>query len=91
MLCWFQVYSKVIQLSIYVYLFFSKFFSHYRLLQDIEYSSLSYPVGPYCLSILYIVVGICKSQTPNLSFPAPAIRFGNHNFIFYVCESISVF
>ena len=82
------MYSKVIQFTESV--LFQIIF-HYRLLQDIEYSSLSYPVGPYCLSILYIVVGICKSQTPNLSFPAPAIRFGNHNFIFYVCESISVF
>ena len=31
---------------------------HYRLLQDIEYSSLCYTVGPCCLSILYIVVCI---------------------------------
>ena len=29
---------------------------HYNLLQDIEYSSLCYTVGPRCLSILYIVV-----------------------------------
>ena len=28
----------------------------YGLLEDIEYSSLHYPLGPYCLSILYIVV-----------------------------------
>ena len=32
---------------------------HYRLLQDIEYSSLCYTVGPYWLFILYIVVCIC--------------------------------
>ena len=32
---------------------------HYRLLQDIENSSLSYTVGPCCLSILYTVVCIC--------------------------------
>ena len=31
---------------------------YYSLLQDIEYSSLSYTVGS-CLSILYIVVCIC--------------------------------
>ena len=30
----------------------------FRLLQDIEYSSLCYTVGPYGLSILYIVVCI---------------------------------
>ena len=41
MLCWFQVYSKVIQLYIYIYmyLFFFKFFSHLGcLLQNIEQS-----------------------------------------------------
>ena len=32
---------------------------HYRLLQDIEYSSLCYTVGPCCLSILCIGVCIC--------------------------------
>ena len=32
---------------------------YYRLLQDIEYNSLCYIVGPCCLSILYIVVCIC--------------------------------
>ena len=32
---------------------------HYVLLQDIEYSSLCYTVGPFYLSILYIVVCIC--------------------------------
>ena len=31
---------------------------HYRLLQDTEYSSLCYTVGP-CLSILYVVLRIC--------------------------------
>ena len=32
---------------------------YYRLLQDIEYSSLCYIVGPCCLSTLQIVVCIC--------------------------------
>ena len=46
MLCWFQVYNGVI-------LFY------YNLLEDFEYSSLYYIVGPYWLSVLYIVVPIC--------------------------------
>ena len=33
--------------------------SHYRLLQDSEYSSLCYTVGPWYLSILYMIVCIC--------------------------------
>ena len=31
---------------------------HYKLLEDIEYGSLYYTVGPCCLSILYMVVCI---------------------------------
>ena len=61
---------------------------HYRFLQDIEYSSLFYAVNPCCLSILCTVVCICKSHTPNLSLPpslSPLV-----NFVFYVCESVSV-
>ena len=50
----FQVYSKVIQLHIYI---FSDSF-HFRLLQDIEYSSVCYTVGLCCLSISYIVMCI---------------------------------
>ena len=45
-------------LVIHVYVLFPILF-HFRLLQDIEYSSLCYTVGPCCLSVLYIVVGIC--------------------------------
>ena len=66
MLCLFLVYSKVIQLYthththiyICIYVLFHILF-HYSLLKDIEYSSLCYTVGPYCLPILYIVVCIC--------------------------------
>ena len=58
MLCSFLVYS--------IYTVF-RIPSHYGLLQDIEYSSLCYTVGPCYLSILLIVVCICQSQTPNLS------------------------
>ena len=41
-----------------VYVFFQTLF-HYRLLQDIEYNSLCYTVGPCWLYILYTVVCIC--------------------------------
>ena len=42
----------------YTYILFQIIF-HYRLLQDTEYSSLYYTVGPCYLSILYIIVCIC--------------------------------
>ena len=43
---------------IYIYFFFHILFS-YRVLQDIEYTTLYYIVGPCWLSVLYIVVCIC--------------------------------
>ena len=58
----------MIQLYIHIYLFFQIIFP-YRLLKNIEYNYLCYTVGPCWLSVLYIVVGICYSQTPNLSLP----------------------
>ena len=44
---------------VYIYLYISLLFQilfHYSLLQDIEYSSLCYTVGPSYLPILYIAV-----------------------------------
>ena len=52
-----QQSDSVIHIHISIYVIFQILF-HYRLLQDIEYSSRSYTVGT-CLSILYIVVYIC--------------------------------
>ena len=76
----------------YTYIYISILFQilfHYRLLQDIEYSSLCHTVGPCWLSILYIVVCICHSQILNLS--PPPFPFGNCKFIFYVCFRPSYF
>ena len=60
---------------------------HYRLLQDTGFSSLYYTVGLCSLSILYVAMCTCQSQTSNLS-PFPSL-FGNHKFVFHICESIS--
>ena len=43
----------------HTYIYFFQILFPYRLLQNIEYSSLCYTVGPCWLSILYIVVHIC--------------------------------
>ena len=48
----FQVHSKVIQLYIYTYIIFQIIF-HYRLLQDIDSSSLCYTVNLSCLWHIY--------------------------------------
>ena len=41
----------------------------FRLLQNIEQSSLCYTVGPCWLSVLNIAIFTCQSHTPNLSLP----------------------
>ena len=48
-----------ISIHIRIYVLFCIIF-HYRLLQDTEYSSLCYTVGPCWLSIVYIVLYTCK-------------------------------
>ena len=82
-----QQSESVLYIYIYIYILFQILF-HYKLLHDIEYSSLCNTVDP-CLSALYIVVCICYSQTPNLSPPtAPTVPFGDHKF---VSMSVSLF
>ena len=50
---YFQVYSTVIRLylCICIYILFFRFFFLYRLLENIEYSSLCYTVGPFWFSL----------------------------------------
>ena len=50
-----------------------------RLLQNTDYSSLCYRVGPGWLSVLYTAVCECYPQVPNLSLPfhlSPLITIG---------------
>ena len=47
-----------------------------------------YIVGSSCLSILYVIVYICLSQTPNPSLTS--LPLGHPTSILYVCESVSV-
>ena len=55
---WFSyIYNWIYILNVYI--FFFRFFFHYRLLQGIECSFLCYTIGSCCLFILYIVVCIC--------------------------------
>ena len=70
-----------------LYILFQILF-HYRLLQNIEFGFLCYTIGLCWLFILYIIMCIIY-QLPNLSLPSP-FPFGNHKFVFYVCESLSV-
>ena len=60
-------------IHIYIHIPFQILF-HYRLLQDIEYSSLCYIVGPCCLSILHLVACMCRCYShfaPAAPVPAP--------------------
>ena len=51
-------YTAKLFSNIYICIFFQILF-HYRLLQNIDYSSLCYTVYLCCLSILYIIVCTC--------------------------------
>ena len=53
------MYSKGIHVSILFQVLFP-----FRMLQDIEQSSLWYTVGPCGLFILNVAVYTCQSQTP---------------------------
>ena len=53
LICGIQQYS-VIQACILFHILF-----HYGLLQDSEYISLCYTLGPCCLSILHTIVCMC--------------------------------
>jgi len=75
-MCWFLLYSKVIQLYIHIYMYvcvciyiYINTHFYFGLSQHIEYSSLCNTVGPCCLFIPYILSWICWSQTPNPSLP----------------------
>ena len=76
--CFTMLSDSVIKLNIYIYIYsFINIVFHYGLSQDTEYSSLSYMVGPCCLSIPCIVAYICSPQTP--IHPSPnAPSLGNH-------------
>ena len=69
----------------YMYILFHVIF-HCNLSQDIKYSSLSYTVGPRCVSSLQITVRISASQPPHPSLPA-TLPCGPTS-LFCVCESV---
>jgi len=61
----------------------------YALSQGIEYSSLCYTVGPFCLSILHIIVCTCYSPNPNISL-LQLLPLGKDKSVLHVCEFVSV-
>ena len=67
MLCSFLLYSKGLQLYVYIHSFC--ILLHYGLSQDIEYSSLCYPVRPCCLSILYMSLHLLISKSQFIPSP----------------------
>ena len=68
-MCWFLLYQSDLVKHMCIYSFTYSF--HFDLLQDIEYSSLSYTIGPCCLSILYILVCIYSPHNPIHPTPPP--------------------
>ena len=80
---------------IYVYTYSFSIIFPYRLLQNIEYSSLCYTVDPCWLSILYIVVCICKQQGPIVCSSGNCIQYlviisNGKNIYIYIIKSESL-
>ena len=72
---------------IHIYKHTKKIVFPYRSLQDIEYSSLCYTVGPCWFSYVWY----CVCVNPKLLiYLSPLFPFGNHKFVFYIYGSISV-
>ena len=62
------------------------FFFPYSPLQNTEYSSVCYTVGPCCLNIaVYIFLFKTKSK---FILPLPPLPFDSHKFVFCVRESV---
>ena len=77
--------QPVIQL--YIYILFQIIFP-YRSLQNLEYSSLY----GRSLLVIYFTYSSVYMLIPNFSVSSiPLFPFGNFKFVFYVCESISVY
>ena len=87
MLCYFQVYTKVNQLNIYIYPLFFRFFSHighYRVLSRVPCA-----IQQVLISYLFYIQQ-CVYVNPNLQFIPHPLPPGNCKFVFYMCNSISV-
>ena len=89
-LCYFQMYSKVIPLYIYtckyIHIHISQILLNHSLLQDIVYGTL-------CSNRSLLIYFICSSEFANpklLIYLSPPFPSGNHKFVFYVCEFVSV-
>ena len=79
------IYILYVYIYMHMYILFQIFF-YYRLLQNIEYSSLWYTVGPCWQSIVYILIPISQFiPLHHHCFPP-----SNHKFVFYSCDSICV-
>ena len=72
----------------YIYLFSFRFFSHvdyHRLLGRVLCTTKQVLVGqPFHVPSVHMPV-----QTPSPSQPPSPVPFGNHKFVFKVCESVS--
>ena len=79
------VSSKVIQLHVFFHTIF-----HYRLSQDIEYNFLC--LCSKSLLFIYFMYSSVYLLIPNSWFVPPSLPlpFGNHKFVFYVYDSVSV-
>ena len=81
-LCSFQVYNKVNQLCIYIYIpthfMFSSHIGHYGILSRAPFANVR---SRFFLPTLYMVVCKCQSQ-----FLSPLLPLSNLKFVFCICN-----
>ena len=77
-----------LQYSCVICILFKIIFHYSLLLQDIEYRSLYYTVGP---CYLFYMQQFVSANRKLLIYPSlQPFPFGKHKFVFYVCESVFV-
>ena len=83
--CVFLLYSRVNQYK-YTYPFFFRFFSslvYYRVLGRVPWAIQSVILYFICSSV-YMLISVSQF------IPPPTYPLSNHEFIFYICHSISI-
>ena len=96
MLCSFQVYSTVILLRIHRHTYLlSQLLFHYRLLQNSQYNSLFYTVGPCCLFYIYQYIFVYVNPKL-LIYPSPfslwwPCLFSMSVHLFLFCKKVHLY
>ena len=84
-LCQFLIYSKVIHICIYVFFIFFSIMVYYNTLNIVPCA-----IQQDLVVYLFYIQQFVSASPKLLIYSSPPFPFGNHKFVFSVCESISV-